>query len=51
MEEAESNMMAAYVGSKILAEKAAWSFVEKEKPNFSLSTVRKIFYSLTRPLD
>jgi len=29
----------AYCASKVLAEKAAWDFVEKEKPGFSLSTV------------
>ncbi|KAK6201706.1 NADPH-dependent cinnamyl-alcohol dehydrogenase [Scheffersomyces amazonensis] len=29
----------AYRASKALAEKAAWEFVEKEKPNFKLSTI------------
>ena len=29
----------AYVASKTFAEKAAWEFVEKEKPNFSVSTI------------
>ena len=29
----------AYRGSKTFAEKAAWDFVEKEKPNFALSTL------------
>lgn len=29
----------AYRGSKTFAEKAAWDFVEKEKPNFTLSTL------------
>lgn len=29
----------AYRGSKVFAEKAAWDFVEKEKPNFTLSTL------------
>lgn len=28
-----------YRGSKTFAEKAAWEFVEKEKPNFSISTI------------
>ncbi|KAJ5214163.1 hypothetical protein N7449_001332 [Penicillium cf. viridicatum] len=28
-----------YRGSKTFAEKAAWSFVEKEKPNFDLATI------------
>jgi nucleoside-diphosphate-sugar epimerase len=29
----------AYRGSKTIAERAAWEFVEKEKPNFTLSTL------------
>lgn len=29
----------AYRGSKTFAERAAWDFVEKEKPNFSISTL------------
>lgn len=29
----------AYRGSKTFAEKAAWDFVEKEKPNFTLATM------------
>lgn len=29
----------AYRGSKKLAEKAAWDFVEKEKPNFTITTL------------
>lgn len=29
----------AYRGSKTFAEKAAWEFVEKEKPNFTLTTM------------
>lgn len=29
----------AYRGSKTFAEKAAWDFVEKEKPNFTLTTL------------
>jgi len=29
----------AYRGSKTLAERAAWDFVEKEKPNFTLTTL------------
>ncbi|KAJ9652406.1 methylglyoxal reductase (NADPH-dependent) gre2 [Neophaeococcomyces mojaviensis] len=29
----------AYRGSKTFAEKAAWEFVEKEKPNFTVSTI------------
>ena len=39
MEEAMGNTATAYRGSKTLAEKAAWEFVEKEKPNFQISTL------------
>ena len=39
MEEALSNDASAYRGSKTFAEKAAWEFVEKEKPNFQISTL------------
>ena len=35
----DSNFLYAYVGSKAFAEKAAWEFIEKEKPNFSISTI------------
>ncbi|KAI4165102.1 MAG: hypothetical protein LQ342_001379 [Letrouitia transgressa] len=39
-EEAKNgNGRIVYVGSKTFAEKAAWEFVEKEKPNFSISTI------------
>ena len=31
--------MAGYRASKTFAEKAAWEFIEKEKPNFTLSTM------------
>lgn len=33
------NQATGYRGSKTMAEKAAWEFVEKEKPNFSMSTI------------
>lgn len=39
MGEALGSDAAAYRGSKTFAEKAAWDFVEKEKPNFQLSTL------------
>jgi nucleoside-diphosphate-sugar epimerase len=39
MEEALASDPAAYRGSKTFAEKAAWEFVEKEKPNFQISTL------------
>ncbi len=39
-EEAKAgNGSTAYCGSKTFAEKAAWEFVEKEKPNFTVSTI------------
>jgi nucleoside-diphosphate-sugar epimerase len=39
MDEALGDPMTAYRGSKTFAEKAAWEFVEMEKPNFQLSTI------------
>jgi nucleoside-diphosphate-sugar epimerase len=39
LEEAKESPTAGYRASKTFAEKAAWDFVEKEKPNFSLSTI------------
>ena len=41
-DEASQNPSNGYRGSKTLAEKAAWDFVEKEKPNFTISTVSSI---------
>lgn len=38
-EEAEESPMAGYRASKTYAEKAAWDFLEKEKPNFTISTI------------
>ncbi|OQO01317.1 hypothetical protein B0A48_12872 [Cryoendolithus antarcticus] len=38
-EQAVENPAAGYRASKTFAEKAAWDFVEKEKPNFSLATM------------
>lgn len=38
-EEALENPSRGYFASKTFAEKAAWDFVEKEKPNFTLVTV------------
>jgi nucleoside-diphosphate-sugar epimerase len=31
--------MMGYRASKTFAEKAAWDFLEKEKPNFSIATI------------
>ncbi|KAF2473121.1 NAD(P)-binding protein [Lindgomyces ingoldianus] len=38
-EEAEENAMMGYRASKTFAEKAAWDFLEKEKPNFAVATI------------
>jgi nucleoside-diphosphate-sugar epimerase len=38
-EQAEENAMSGYRASKTFAEKAAWDFVEKEKPNFTVATI------------
>ncbi|KAM5441269.1 Glycine-rich RNA-binding protein 2, mitochondrial [Microsporum ferrugineum] len=37
-DEVDKNPVFGYRGSKTFAEKAAWEFVEKEKPNFTLAT-------------
>ncbi|QFZ26176.1 Putative NADPH-dependent methylglyoxal reductase [Clavispora lusitaniae] len=37
------NALVGYCGSKKFAEKAAWDFVEQEKPNFVLSTVNPVY--------
>jgi nucleoside-diphosphate-sugar epimerase len=36
--EARQNALSAYRASKTFAEKAAWDFVQREKPNFQLTT-------------
>ena len=36
----DNNLLLAYIGSKTFAEKSAWEFMEKEKPNFSISTIQ-----------
>lgn len=38
-EEALENPTAGYRASKTFAEKAAWEFLEKEKPNFTIATI------------
>jgi nucleoside-diphosphate-sugar epimerase len=38
-EEALQNPMAGYRASKTFAEKAAWEFLDKEKPNFTIATM------------
>ena len=40
-EEALENPANGYRASKTFAERAAWDFVQKEKPNFTLATVRR----------
>jgi nucleoside-diphosphate-sugar epimerase len=39
VEEATRDPSTGYRASKTLAEKAAWKFVEEEKPNFTISTI------------
>lgn len=38
-----TNPIFAYRGSKTFAEKAAWEFIESEKPNFTLNTVNPTY--------
>ena len=42
-EEAKSDPVSAYRGLKTFAEKAAWEFLEKEKPNFTLTAINPVF--------
>jgi nucleoside-diphosphate-sugar epimerase len=39
IEEADRDPSTGYRASKTLAEKAAWKFVEGEKPNFDIATI------------
>ncbi|OBA23424.1 NAD(P)-binding protein [Metschnikowia bicuspidata var. bicuspidata NRRL YB-4993] len=41
--EAKTNPQLAFIASKKYAEKAAWDFVAKEKPTFSLNTINPVF--------
>ena len=38
-EDVKKDSALGYVGSKTLAEQAAWKYIEKEKPSFALSVV------------
>ncbi|KAF2268117.1 NADPH-dependent methylglyoxal reductase-like protein GRE2 [Lojkania enalia] len=53
MDQAEENAMMGYRASKTFAEKAAWDFVEKEKPNFTISTINPpmVFGPIIHNLD
>ncbi|CAE6478862.1 unnamed protein product [Rhizoctonia solani] len=42
-EQGLQNVQEGYTASKILAEKAAWNFVEIEKPNFTITTLCPTF--------
>lgn len=42
-EQALSNPLFGYLGSKALAEKAVWEFVKNEKPNFVVSTINPVY--------
>lgn len=52
-EEAKENPMLGYRASKTFAEKAAWDFLEKEKPNFTISTINPpmVFGPIVHALD
>jgi nucleoside-diphosphate-sugar epimerase len=52
-DEATENPMMGYRASKTFAEKAAWEFLEKEKPNFTLSTINPpmVFGPIIHALD
>jgi nucleoside-diphosphate-sugar epimerase len=41
--EALTNSLSAYRGSKTFAERAAWDFMEREKPRFALTTLNPPF--------
>ncbi|KAH7149821.1 ketoreductase [Dactylonectria estremocensis] len=53
LEDAYHDPGSAYIVSKTFAEKAAWEFVEKEKPTFTLSTINPpmIYGPLKYPLE
>ncbi|KAK6198196.1 protein induced by osmotic stress [Scheffersomyces amazonensis] len=42
-EDAKKDSVSAYFGSKTFAEKAAWDFVENEKPNFTLTSINPVY--------
>ncbi|ODV80675.1 NAD(P)-binding protein [Suhomyces tanzawaensis NRRL Y-17324] len=42
-DDAKQNAIAGYVGSKAFAEKAAWEFLEMEKPGFQLATLNPAY--------
>ncbi|KAH6616319.1 hypothetical protein C7974DRAFT_43021 [Boeremia exigua] len=52
-EEATENPMLGYRASKTFAEKAAWEFLEKEKPNFTIATINPpmVFGPIAHALD
>ncbi|KAL6706537.1 Glycine-rich RNA-binding protein 2, mitochondrial [Coniothyrium glycines] len=52
-EEAKGNPMLGYRVSKTFAEKAAWEFLEKEKPNFTIATINPpmVFGPIVHALD
>ncbi|OAL49492.1 NAD(P)-binding protein [Pyrenochaeta sp. DS3sAY3a] len=53
IEEAQESPMLGYRASKTFAEKAAWDFIENEKPNFTLSTINPpmVFGPIVHALD
>lgn len=51
LEQGLENIVFAYFASKTFAEKAAWTFVEEEKPNFALTVVNPTFVFGPQPFD
>jgi nucleoside-diphosphate-sugar epimerase len=53
MEDALKDIRSSYRASKLFAEKAAWEFMEKEKPSFSLTTICPtfVFGPVTQPIS
>ncbi|KAF2280104.1 NADPH-dependent methylglyoxal reductase-like protein GRE2 [Westerdykella ornata] len=52
-EQAQENAMCGYRASKTFAEKAAWDFLAKEKPNFTIATINPpmVFGPIIHSLD
>ncbi|KAK6455034.1 protein induced by osmotic stress [Scheffersomyces xylosifermentans] len=42
-EQSIKDPLSAYAGSKTFAEKAAWAFIKKQKPRFSLTSINPVF--------
>ncbi|CUM57092.1 unnamed protein product [Debaryomyces tyrocola] len=42
-DQCKNDPFVGYVGSKALAEKIAWTFIEEEKPNFTMNVVNPVY--------